>query len=110
MAKPKNGYPHIDMKQTGKLLKRLIFENGYTVKEIQQYLELSCPQPVYRWMKGEILPSLDHMYALSRFFGIHMEEMIVPKQEYEIFIEAWAYHQVEARYAAYYKYFSEKIA
>ncbi|MDD6618442.1 MAG: helix-turn-helix domain-containing protein [Lachnospiraceae bacterium] len=110
MAKPKNGYPHIDMKQTGKLLKRLIFENGYTVKEIQQYLELSCSQPVYRWMKGEILPSLDHMYALSRFFGIHMEEMIVPKQEHEIFIEERIYHQAEARYAAYYKYFSEKIA
>ena len=110
MAKPKNGYPHIDMKQTGKLLKRLIFENGYTVKEVQQYLNLSCPQPVYRWMKGEILPSLDHMYALSRFFGMHMEDMIVPKQENEVIVEMGMYEQMTKRYAAYYQCFSEKIA
>lgn len=58
-------YPNIDIKQTGILLETMIRSSGYSVKYIQEYLHLSCPQPIYRWFKGKILPSLDHMYALS---------------------------------------------
>lgn len=79
MAKPKNIYPNINMVLTGRQLKKLIFEKGFTVKDIQNHLQLSCPQPVYRWMRGEILPSVDHLYVLSKLLGIHMEDILVPK-------------------------------
>lgn len=49
-------YEHIDMKKTGILLKYRIEKAGYTVKDIQKILQLSCPQPIYRWFKGMILP------------------------------------------------------
>lgn len=68
----------IDMEATGRKLKRMIKKSGYTVKEIQEYLNLSCPQPIYRWCKGTVLPSIDHLYALSKLLHIHMEDMIVP--------------------------------
>lgn len=42
----------IDIIETGKYLKNLAQRHGYSVKDIQQYLGLSCPQPVYRWYKG----------------------------------------------------------
>lgn len=73
-------YPNIDIKQTGILLETMIRSSGYSVKYIQEYLHLSCPQPIYRWFKGKILPSLDHMYALSVLLGIHMDELIVPQK------------------------------
>lgn len=79
MAKPENIYPNINMQKTGQRLKKLIFEKGFTVKDIQNHLQLSCPQPVYRWMRGEILPSVDHLYVLSKLLGVHMEDMLVPK-------------------------------
>lgn len=79
MSKPKNIYPNINMQKTGQCLKKLIFEKGFTVKDIQNYLQLSCPQPVYRWMRGEILPSVDHLYVLSKLLGVHMEDMLIPK-------------------------------
>lgn len=60
-------------------MKDKVFGAGYSVKEIQEFLHLSCPQPVYRWFKGQILPSLDHLYVLSRLLGVHMEELIVAK-------------------------------
>ena len=66
-------YEHIDMKKTGILLKYRIEKAGYTVKDIQKILQLSCPQPIYRWFKGMILPSVDHLYVLSRLLKIHME-------------------------------------
>ena len=45
-------YENIDMKKTGLLLKKTIGNAGYTVKDIQKILHLSCPQPIYRWFKG----------------------------------------------------------
>lgn len=70
-------YPKINMEKTGILLKEKVFEQGYTVKDIQKYLQLSCPQPVYRWFKGKVLPSLDHLLMLSRMLNVHMEDLLV---------------------------------
>ena len=36
----------IDMKLTGKKLSYLAKLRGYSVKDIQEYLGLACPQPV----------------------------------------------------------------
>lgn len=73
-------YPNIDMIQTGLKLKSYIEKTGMSVKDIQRYLRLSCPQPIYRWMSGKILPSVDHLLMLSELFGVHMEELLVKKQ------------------------------
>ena len=67
----------IDMIGTGKHLKKLAQKRGYTVKDIQCYLGLSCPQPVYRWYKGDILPSVDNLLRLSELYHVHMEELLV---------------------------------
>ena len=73
-------YPNIDMHRTGIRLKKLIANRGYSVTDIQEYLHLSCPQPVYRWFHGRILPSVDHLLMLSELLGVHMEELLVKKQ------------------------------
>lgn len=70
-------YPNINLEKTGTLLREKVSEQGYTVKDIQEYLGLSCPQPVYRWFKGKMLPSLDHLLMLSRILEVHMEELLV---------------------------------
>ena len=74
-------YPNIHLVGTGIYLKLLIARKGYTVKEIQKLLHLSCPQPVYRWFKGQVLPSVDHLYALSRLLYVHMENLLLPSRE-----------------------------
>ena len=43
-------YPNIDMIQTGLKLKMYIDNSSMSVKDIQEYLHLSCPQPIYRWI------------------------------------------------------------
>lgn len=73
-------YPNIDMQRTGIRLKEFIQKSGYCVADIQEYLHLSCPQPVYRWFKGMILPSVDHLLMLSELLGVHMEDLLVKKQ------------------------------
>lgn len=78
MAK-KMTYPNIDMQQTGKRLKCMIEAAGYTPRMIQEYLHLSCVQPIYRWYKGLILPSVDHLFMLSELLNVHMEDFLVKK-------------------------------
>ena len=76
---PDDAYPGIDLAGTGRRLEELVSKNGLSVKKIQDMLHLSCPQPVYRWMRGQTLPTVDHLYALARIFSIHMEELLVQK-------------------------------
>lgn len=79
MALPCGAYLGIDLVGTGRRLEELISRKGISVKEIQNTLHLSCPQPVYRWMKGQMLPTVDHLYVLARLFSVHMEELLVPE-------------------------------
>ena len=79
-------YQNIDMQRTGKNVKSMIENAGYTPRMLQEYLHLSCVQPIYRWYKGLILPSVDHLLMLSELLGVHMEELLVKKSA-----EFWLY-------------------
>lgn len=78
-------YQPIDQVKTGIKIKTMLEKAGYDVKYIQAYLHLSCPQSIYRWFKGKILPSVDHLCALSRLLGVHMEDLLVLEGEQGVF-------------------------
>lgn len=67
----------IDQERTGKKLKMMLTLAGYDVKFVQEYLQLECPQSIYRWFKGKILPSVDNLCSLSILLGVHIEELLV---------------------------------
>ena len=69
--------PAINMKATGSRLRRMMGRKGLSVKDIQEYLGLSCVQSVYRWMNGCSMPSIDNLYALSELLGVPMDDIIV---------------------------------
>lgn len=69
----------IDLILTGQRIHSVISESRYSVREIQEILNLACPQSVYRWMHGYALPTVDNLYMLSRLFGMHMEDLLVVK-------------------------------
>lgn len=76
----------IDLKHTGSKLKNLAEKNGYRVKDIQEYLGLACPQSIYRWYNGIVLPSIDNLLRLSELFNMHMEELLVTNHEKCLFL------------------------
>ena len=59
-------YKVIDIIETGKNIKKKISDSGLTVTEIQIALELSAPQSIYRWFRGETLPSIDNLYTMDK--------------------------------------------
>ena len=70
----------IDMIQTGRHLKKLCEDAKLKPIDIQRLTQLSYPQSIYRWFQGDVLPSVDHLYTLSRVLDMHIEDMLVPAQ------------------------------
>ena len=101
----KPSYPNIDMQRTGRKLKHMIESAGYTPRIIQDYLQLSCVQPIYRWYKGLILPSVDHLFMLSELLNVHMEDFLVKKNEAPVIckIEPYYYITPQKRLVEYYR-------
>ena len=105
-------YPNIDMQRTGRRLKHMIESAGYTPRIIQDYLHLSCVQPIYRWYKGKILPSVDHLFMLSELLNVHMEELLVKKSSVLVIydIEQCYAQAAQKRFMAYYKKIYQLVA
>jgi len=76
-------YPTIDFKATGERIKQLRKAKGLTIQDISDYMGFTCGQAVYKWQRGETLPTVDNLYALSILFGTSMEDIIVRVREEE---------------------------
>ena len=72
-------FPVIDMVATGKNIVRLREESGLSVAELQEYLGFEAPQAIYKWQKGQTLPSTDHLLALGHLLDVPMEEILVTR-------------------------------
>lgn len=71
--------PIIDLPATGANIRRLRLEKGYSISALQQYLRLESPQAVYCWQRGRNLPSVDNLYAISKLWGVSMNDILVEK-------------------------------
>lgn len=69
----------LDVVLTGRKIDHAIKQGSYSINELQGMLGLSCPQPIYRWIKGQTMPSIDNLYMLSRILGVPMEDLLVPR-------------------------------
>ena len=70
-------YLSIHPEKTGKRIKQLLKENGYTVKDVQGAMGFANPQAIYKWLSGRSLPSLDNLIILSRILNTSMEDILV---------------------------------
>ena len=70
-------YLSIQQKATGKQIKKLLSEKGYTVKDVQRVMGFENPQAIYKWISGKSLPSLDNFVILSRLLHTSIEDILV---------------------------------
>ena len=81
-------YPIINLKKPGENFKRIRKEKGFTVSQICEAMGFENPQSVYKWQRGESIPSIDNFAALGKLLGIHIEDILVfedPNQSYSSF-------------------------
>ena len=74
----KKTYPVIDLVATGNNISRLRLERGMTVRDVQSFFGFEEPRAIYKWQKGETLPSVDNLYALGTLFEVSMDQILIP--------------------------------
>ena len=91
-------FPTIDVKATGARIKELRKKRGLTIREVSEYMGFTTDQAVCKWQRGDSLPSVDNLYALSILLGISMEDILVGNGEMssrclcgEISLSRWIY-------------------
>lgn len=94
----KGTYPVIDIARTGQNIKRIMQVKGLTVKDIQEFLELSTPQSIYHWFDGRNLPTVDNLYALSELFHLPVDALLIGNRKYECKYQDAMYQRVLVYY------------
>ena len=69
-------FPVIDMVATGRVIKALREQNGYSVHNIQVYFYFEQPQAIYKWQRGETLPTADNLYTLNSLLGTPIKVIV----------------------------------
>ena len=83
-----NHIPVIDMTATGRNIDRLRRNAGMTVRELQAVFGFSTPQAIYKWQRGDAMPTLDNIVALAAVFGVTVEDILVLKDSVHIRVSA----------------------
>ena len=66
----------IDSKKTGIRIKELMIKNGISATELQKKVALNCVQTIYQWMRGDAIPNVDNLFALSCALDVKMDDII----------------------------------
>lgn len=72
-----NTLPYLNLQATGFNIKNLRKKNGYTVRDLQNIFRFNEPQAIYKWQRGECLPTVENLLVLSRLFNISIEGILV---------------------------------
>ena len=70
-------FPVINQVKTGKNIKRIAKEKGLSADKIRDLLGISDRSNVYKWFRGEVLPTVDNLLAISILFGVTINDLIV---------------------------------
>ncbi len=72
-----NAFPVIQAKETGRLIRRLRRERNISMEDMAEYFGFTSCRTIYKWQRGDCLPSLDNFIGLSRLFDVRLEELLV---------------------------------
>ena len=69
-------YPVIDTKATGARIRELRKQKNIKVEDLREFMGFESEQAIYKWQRGDCLPSIDNLYALSKLFGTTVEDIL----------------------------------
>ena len=72
-------YPVIDPVGTGTNIKLLIKNSGNTIAGVGRTLGIADMSTMYKWLRGDALPGIDNMLALSIILNVSINDILVTK-------------------------------
>ena len=80
--------PVIDMAATGDNIARMRRNAGMTVKDLHDVFGFSTPQAIYKWQRGEAMPTVDNLVVLAAVFGVSVDEILVYQRRFPVLVTA----------------------
>ena len=69
--------PTIDAIATGANIKSLIKNKGLKVADVQAIFGFRTPQAIFKWMRGDALPSIDNIVILAHILEVTIDKIII---------------------------------
>ncbi len=66
----------IDPVKTGNNIKKVVKDNGYTAAGIADMLGIADKSTVYKWMRGDVLPDITNMVAISVMLNVKLDDLV----------------------------------
>jgi len=70
-------YPTINLQKTGDNIVRLMKNNSLKTSKLQEIFGFENPQAIYKWRRGECLPSIDNLVILAEVFHVTIDKILV---------------------------------
>ena len=69
--------PTINMAATGSNINALRNRAGMAVQDVQTTMGFHTPQAIYKWFRGDAMPTIDNLVILADMFGVKIDDIIV---------------------------------
>lgn len=83
-----NTWPVVDMTATGRNIVRLRKQAGMTVRDLQDIFGFSNPQAIYKWQRGQAMPTIDNLVVLAAALGVGLDDIIIVGDPFRVKITA----------------------
>lgn len=70
----------IDIKASGENIKSLVKQHNLRLADLQVALGFNTPQAIYKWYRGESMPTIDNLIILTELFNCSIDDIIVIKE------------------------------
>ena len=72
--------PVIDAAATGQNIKRMIKVKGFKVADVQAKCGFTTPQAIFKWFRGDSVPTIDNMVIIADMFGVTIDQIVITKR------------------------------
>ena len=69
--------PVIDVKATGTNIKNIIKSKGFKISDVQARFGFNTPQAIFKWMRGDAVPTIDNLIILADMFDVPIDKIII---------------------------------
>ena len=69
-------FPVINLVATGANIQRLRKEKGLSIADLQNYFGFDAPQAIYKWQRGETIPTIENLVALACILSVSIDEIV----------------------------------
>ena len=76
-----NRMPVINLPATGLNIVRLRVHAGLTVRDLQDVFGFGTPQAIYKWQRGDTLPTVDNLAVLAALFEVKIDDILVFQED-----------------------------